>query len=90
MSGPPKTPIFLERASYKQRRLTDAARLLPIMGAVLWAIPLLWGDDDGAGVSNAHALIYVFGVWVVLIGLSALIINRLQDDDTAAQSDSAD
>lgn len=90
MSTPNKSAVFLERASYKQRRLTDAVRLLPFVGVVLWAIPLLWGADETSAISNADALIYVFGVWVVLIGLSAFIINRLQGDDAVAPSDSAD
>ncbi|MEO0930056.1 MAG: hypothetical protein AAFY14_05320 [Pseudomonadota bacterium] len=90
MNTPPKPAIFLERTSYKQRRLTDAVRLLPFLGLVLWAIPLLWGAEDEAGPSNADALLYVFGVWVLLIGLSAIIIGRLQDDDAVQPSDSAE
>lgn len=87
MSRPPNSRVFLERASYKQRRLTDAARLLPFLGIVLWSIPLLWRSDDEAITFNADALLYVFGVWVLLIGLSALIVSRLQDDDAASTAD---
>jgi hypothetical protein len=90
MSDPPRSPIFLERASYKQRRLTDAARLLPLLGVVLWMIPLLWRAEGDAGTSNADALIYVFGVWVLLIGLSALIIRKLDNGAAPSQSDAAD
>ena len=34
--------VFLERQSYRRRRLMDVARLLPILGAALFAVPLLW------------------------------------------------
>lgn len=80
MSPAPNTSVFLERASYRQRRLRDAARLLPLLGAVLWVIPLLWGRGQDASRS-ADAIIYTFGVWVVLIVISAVISRRLRPDD---------
>ena len=85
MSGRSRSPLFLERASYRQRRLRDAVRLIPIFGAILWAIPLLWSRDT----SNAAVVLYVFGVWVLLIIASALTSRRLNDAD-AATSDAHD
>ncbi len=41
-----RIPLFLGRVSYRQRRLADAARLLPIFGAVLMGVPLLTPDAD--------------------------------------------
>ena len=78
-------PLFLERRRYRRRRLTDAARLLPILGALLFALPLLWptpeqasagaGEAGGAaGVAMAQSMIYIFAVWAGLI-LSALLIS---------------
>jgi hypothetical protein len=66
-------PVFLERQSYRRRRLMDAARLLPILGAALFAVPLLWpsGDELG-GVPTSVAIRYVFGVWAGLIVVSVL------------------
>jgi hypothetical protein len=90
MSRPPQSPVFLERASYKQRRVKDAARLLPVLGIVLWGIPLLWQSDSTENTSNADALIYVFGVWVLLIGLSALIIQKMDTDEVPSQPDASD
>lgn len=90
MSRRSNAPVFLERASYRQRRLTDAARLLPLLGVVLWAIPLLWRSHSADDPFNATALLYVFGVWVVLIILSALIAAKLQVDTDPSQSESAD
>lgn len=71
-AGPP--PVFLERQSYRRRRLTDVAKLLPLTGAALFAIPLLWpqtGEGD-ATIPMSSAIVYVFGVWAALILLSLL------------------
>jgi hypothetical protein len=64
--------VFLERESYRRRRLMDAARLLPILGALLFMLPLLWPDPDPGeatnGIAMSSAMIYVFAVWIGLIG----------------------
>ncbi|WP_342076154.1 hypothetical protein [Yoonia sp. SS1-5] len=75
MSRPPKPGLFLEQANYRQRRLRDAIRLLPILGAILFAIPLLW--ETGVG---ARAMIYVFLIWFGLIVLAAGLSFFLRDD----------
>ncbi|WP_271950371.1 hypothetical protein [Ruegeria faecimaris] len=66
--------LFLERQSYRRRRLTDAARLLPILGGALIAIPLLWprGGDAADGVPLSSAILYIFTCWAVLIVVSVL------------------
>lgn len=69
--------LFLERKSYRQRRLRDAARVLPILGAVLWFIPMMWTKSDTTPTSNADAMLYLFGVWIVLIIISAMITRAL-------------
>lgn len=65
--------LFLERQSYRRRRLTDAARLLPFLGAALLAIPLLWPDQttDGGAVPLSSAMMYIFTCWalMILVGL---------------------
>ncbi|MFN3661279.1 hypothetical protein [Yoonia sp.] len=83
MKPPAKTPVFLERASYRQRRLGDAARFLPVLGAVLWLIPLLWQPDGPEAPSNAGTITYIFAVWVLLIGLAAVLSRVLRDDGPA-------
>jgi lipopolysaccharide export LptBFGC system permease protein LptF len=75
MKGPAKGAVFLERRSYRQRRQRDAARMLPVLGIVLWFIPLLWGQGS-APATNAGALIYIFATWLVLIVL-AFVVARL-------------
>lgn len=69
-----RPPVFLERQSYRRRRLMDAARLLPVFGAALFMVPLLWssGDDGEAAVHTSTAMIYLFGVWAVLILCAAM------------------
>lgn len=40
--------LFLAQGTYRQRRMVDAAGLLPVLGALLFAMPLLWmGSGDG-------------------------------------------
>ncbi len=66
--------LFLERQSYRRRRLMDAARLLPFLGAVMIALPLLWPDDSGGveAVPLSAAIFYVFACWLALIGMSVV------------------
>ncbi len=61
--------VFLERQSYRRRRLTDAARLLPILGAALFAVPLLWpiGGEEADPVPMSAAISYIFICWIALI-----------------------
>ncbi|SEW20134.1 hypothetical protein SAMN04488515_1562 [Cognatiyoonia koreensis] len=75
-----KSQLFLERKSYRQRRLRDAVRILPVFGAILWFVPLMWNTGDGTSTSNADAMLYVFGVWIVLIVVCALITRGLKPE----------
>lgn len=70
-NAPP--PLFLERQSYRRRRLADAARLLPLFGALLFAVPLLWSQGDPADrMPTSAATIYIFSIWAGLIVVNAL------------------
>lgn len=89
MSRQPSSPVFLQRASYRQRRLRDGARLLPFVGVVLLAIPLAWsaeGPDDKIG---AAALIYIFGVWMFLIILTAILARRMRTGVSGTSEDTS-
>ena len=90
MSTPQKTAIFLERRGYRQRRLIDAVRLLPILGMILLALPLLWQAEESQSSFNADALIYVFGVWVLLIACSAFVSAFMGGNDVSATTDTPD
>lgn len=78
----PKGPLFLARAPYRRRRLRDAARLLPIVGAFLLLLPLLWAPDSRMSLTSAD-VIYFFLVWLGLIGLAAAFAPGLRGGDGA-------
>ena len=86
----PRGPVFLERRSYRQRRLRDAARMLPLLGAVLWMLPLLFGMD-GENPKTSEAMLYLFGVWVVMaiaaLGLSLRLETEPGPGDEASLED---
>ena len=78
MSRPVRPPVFLERRSYRRRRMMDAARVLPILGAVLFMLPMLWHHPDAQGtatgsVRTSYAYVYLFALWAGLILLSGLL-----------------
>lgn len=82
-SLPPITPIFVERQTYRRRRIVDAARALPVLGVVLWLVPLLWSLPP-ASHSASSALIYIFGVWFGLALVAGLLIGALSRRDKEA------
>lgn len=84
----PSAPLFLARAVYRQRRLRDAARLLPLVGLFLLLLPLLWGRDAPVGQAASQAAggptagagglaVFLFAVWAVLIALAAYLAPAL-------------
>ena len=100
MTGPREEALFLEKRSYRRRRLMDALRLLPIVGLLLWMLPLFWpsGPTGAAGVEPvpmSRAVIYVFAVWAGLI-LAALALwialwrNAPAGDATPVQAPGGD
>lgn len=81
-------PVFLERRSYRQRRMMDAVRLLPLVGLLLWLVPTLWSGTSGEGfvpVRMSQVIVYVFGVWVGLIISGGVLWRYLVD--ASAMSD---
>ena len=76
MSRPPE-PVFLERQSYRRRRLSDAARMMPVIGLVLILVPLLWAEE----ARTSSGILYIFLVWAVLIAVTRVISGRLSDFD---------
>lgn len=77
----PREPIFLERQSYRRRRLGDAAKLLPVVGAILLLMPIL----SGGVTRTSGGLLYIFAVWAILIALIALVsrllVQNIPDSD---------
>jgi hypothetical protein len=72
---PPQLPLFLERAPYRRRRIMDAARLLPLFGAALLLLPMLWDRTHG----TAAGAVYLFLVWLAIIAVTAFLARRLSD-----------
>jgi len=71
----PGRTTFLERSVYRRRRLIDAIKLLPVLGACLFLLPaLILGGEAG---STALRLVYFFFIWVVLIMLCAVLVRQL-------------
>ncbi|MDF0596152.1 hypothetical protein [Psychromarinibacter halotolerans] len=71
-----RRPVFLERRSYRRRRVMDGARLLPVIGAFLLLMPLVWGVTPGRLLGTAGSGIYLFAVWAGLI-VVALVFSRI-------------
>lgn len=88
----PRRPLFLARHGYRRRRIMDAARVLPVLGAFLFAVPLLWSGDDGAGPETGTGVVYLFLIWAALIlaafGLSLFLRDDLDDPDPPQEEDS--
>ena len=76
--------LFLARHAYRQRRVVDAARILPIFGAVLLCQPMLWSLPEDGTVSTTYVIRFLFISWFGLIVLAAVVSRRLRDpsDDT--------
>ncbi len=68
-------PVFLPPQDYRQRRLRDAARLLPVAGIFLLLLPILWRGRDGAGPATGTSWLYLLGVWSALV-LGAFLLSR--------------
>jgi hypothetical protein len=69
--------LFLERRTYRQSRLQDAARLVPILGLILIFGPIFIRDDTDAGGFLGSSLIYYFSIWLGLIVLTAVLSRAL-------------
>lgn len=72
-----RSPVFLERQSYRRRRLIDTLRMLPVIGALLWAVPLLWRSGE-EGVATSDAIIFIFLVWFGLVLAGAVLARAVR------------
>ncbi|MEX1660438.1 hypothetical protein [uncultured Thioclava sp.] len=73
----PGQPLFLARRSYRRRRLMDAARLLPVLGVVMFALPGLWHPAETLTPDTGRGGLYLFAVWIALIFAAFLIARGL-------------
>lgn len=59
-------------------RVHDAARLLPILGAILLMPPIISLFIANASVGGVPlVVVYLFGTWLALIGCAAWLARRL-------------
>ena len=79
----PVEPVFLARQSYRRRRLGDAARLFPIVGLVMFLLPLLWAGE----ARTSGGLIYVFAVWAGLIFVISRVSRRLIESEPGREDE---
>lgn len=82
-------PLFLEQRTYRRRRIADAARFLPFLGAILFSVPLLWGQAGTEAASTTGVMLYLFLVWGILVVVSAGISRKLREDETHTANDAA-
>lgn len=83
--------LFLERRTYRQNRLQDAARLLPVLGLLLVFAPIFIRGDVPAGGSQLSGwLVYYFIVWIGLIALTAFVSRALGRSDPPPPSEGPD
>lgn len=68
-------PLFLARRTYRQRRVMDAARLLPIFGGLMFCVPILWAPATAPEAETGRGTLYLFGVWAALI-IAAFVLSR--------------
>ena len=100
MSKPPGSPLFLERRSYRFRRMMDAVRLLPLLVLAFWMVPLLWPvpeilpdatpETTEPAIAMSVALRYLFGVWALLILATWALWRRTRDVASGEAADHAD
>lgn len=74
-------PLFLERSSYRRRRLGDVARILPVFALISILLPVWWMPE---AVSLAGGALWLFGLWAALIALTAALHWALRAADIAA------
>lgn len=72
---PSRRPVFLAPSGYRRRRLLDAARVLPVFGAVFVLLPVLWDHGPNGGRATAVDGIYLFLVWLGMI-IGAAFLSR--------------
>lgn len=82
MSERRRPGLFVEQQSYRRRRLRDAARLLPVLLAVLVAVPAYWlAETEAAGRMGTRSVgIYLFAIWGAAVAAAALLALALGDD----------
>lgn len=86
----PETRLFLERRSYRRRRIMDGLRVLPFLCALLWVVvPMMWPNSAGPEQQTAlsTALWYMFAIWILAITFSFALWRRLRPEGDPVTGD---
>jgi hypothetical protein len=82
----PKTRLFLERRSYRRRRMMDAVRILPLLCTVLWlVVPTMWPNSSEVAsdtqTSLSSAIWYLVVIWALAITATFALWRRIRTHD---------
>ncbi len=88
---------FLARRAYRRRRMMDAARILPVIGAAGLIGPVLHlSPTPGSGLWFGGGLRLFLGIWLALVAANFLLgralgpaIGAPEDGDVAEIADPA-
>lgn len=71
--------MFVARQSYQRRRVSDAVRMVLILGIVLFMLPLLSVNTMALGGRNPVSgwWVFIFVAWIALIAVSAVLSRKL-------------
>jgi hypothetical protein len=83
----PGKPLFLARIPYRRRRLRDAARLLPVLGAFLMILPWLWSPPGTGMRLTSGDVVYFFLIWIILVLVAAAFAPGLTGSDQGPEED---
>ncbi len=72
----PKGLTFLAREGYRRRRLVDTARILPVVGGLMFLAPILW--EAGGPIALSTRVILLFTVWLALVVAAAALAPALR------------
>ena len=83
----PRRPLFLSRTPYRQRRLRDAARLLPFFGAFLFILPVLWSAPGADLRLTSGDVVFFFLAWTALVLVAAAFAPGLSAPDATGEDE---
>ena len=84
-----KRPLFLQTGGYRRQRLIDAMRLIPFLGLFVMMVPVIL-LSGGTPTPLSRWVIYFFGIWLVIIVLTAVLTRILvRREKNAAEMNAA-
>ena len=81
----PKDKIFLPKDRYRNRRIIDAAKVIPFVTLFFGLMPIIW-QSEAAPNNLSTNFLYFVGLWILSIIVQVLItraLSRALDDDNS-------